>query len=79
MGEKDGSLSRRAEQTGKIIQNPTRYKVCLGCESIVAIKVTLCPNCHGYRYDQDQAAVISQAKILGQREQRSVVASDLDL
>ena len=78
MEENQDSLEQRAQQAAKIIQNPTRYKVCLGCDSIVASKVTLCPNCHGYRFEDDQQSVVSQARELGRREQHSVVASDLE-
>ena len=78
MENSNDSLQQRAQQAAKIIQDPGRYKVCLGCESIVAAKVTLCPNCHGYRFDQDRDQVISQARELGQREQHSVIASDLE-
>jgi hypothetical protein len=77
---KDGSdaLQQRAQQAAKIIQDPGKYKVCLSCDSIVAAKVTLCPNCHGYRFDPDRDQVVSQARELGQREQHSVIASDLE-
>jgi len=78
MGENIESVENRAQQAAKIIENPARYKVCLGCDSIVATKVTLCPNCHGYRFEGDSETVISQARILGQRERHSVVASDLE-
>lgn len=78
MENSNDSLQQRAQQAARIIQDPGRYKVCLGCESIVAVKVTLCPNCHGYRFDQDRDQVVSQARELGQREQHSVIASDLE-
>lgn len=72
------SLEARARKAGEIISNPGRYKVCEGCESIVAERVVTCPNCHGYRFDGSSARVVAQAQILGAREQTSVVAEDLE-
>jgi len=71
-------IDRRAKQAAKIIENPQNYKVCVGCDSIVGIKVALCPNCHAYRFSADDKTVVSQAKVLGSREKHSVLASDLE-
>ena len=70
-------LSSRAEAAAKIAANPTAYKVCEGCYSILGSSTTLCPNCHSYRFDASAAQVTHQARILGSREQTSVTASDL--
>jgi hypothetical protein len=43
----------------------------------VTKRVATCPSCHGYRFIEDANVVIEQAKILGSREQRSVVTEDL--
>ena len=67
----------RAKRARRIVKNPTQFKVCMGCDSIVASKVNICPNCHAYRFQLDADAVISQAKALSTREQNSVVAEDL--
>ena len=71
------SLSERAAKAAKIAEEPQLYKVCEGCDSIVTKRVTTCPSCHGYRFDEEPDAVVRQAKILGSREQRSVVTDDL--
>ena len=71
------SLSERAAKAAKIAAEPQLYKVCEGCDSIVTKRVATCPSCHGYRFTEDPAVVIEQAKILGSREQRSVVTEDL--
>jgi hypothetical protein len=71
------SLEHRARQADKIVKNPSKYQVCLGCDSIVAVKAALCPSCHGYRFDTTEELIISQAQELGQRERRSILASDL--
>lgn len=70
-------LSERAKKAEQIIEDPTGFKVCESCESIVAARANTCPNCNGYRFDDDAAAVVTQARLLGSRERTSVVADDL--
>lgn len=72
------SLSERAEKAAKISERPSDFKICEGCESIVAARVSTCPNCHGYRFNENPQDVIAHAMMLGSREQRSVVAEDLE-
>jgi hypothetical protein len=69
--------NERARQAAKIIGHPERYKICEGCDSIVAERVATCPNCFGYRFNDERQAVIAQARLLGSREQTSVIADDL--
>lgn len=71
------SLSERAAKAAKIAEEPHLYKVCEGCGSIVAKRAATCPSCHAYRFNEDPEIVVQQAKILGSREQRSVVSEDL--
>jgi hypothetical protein len=70
-------LNERARQASKIASQPEDYKICEGCESIVARRVHFCPNCHGYRFNENSQAVIDQAILLGGRERTSVVSDDL--
>ena len=74
----ENTLNERARRADKIVRNPKKYKICVGCESIVAEKVALCPNCHAYRFIADEERVVAQAQALGKREARSVLATDLD-
>ncbi len=67
----------RAATAAKIAANPTGYKVCEGCDSIVGSGATLCPNCHSYRFDVSPERVVLQARKLGKRKQTSVTTSDL--
>ncbi len=67
----------RAETAARIASNPSSYKVCEGCDSIVGKTTAICPNCHSFRFDDTPETVVSQAVILGNREQRSVTAEDL--
>ena len=66
----------RARQADKIVKNPANYKICQGCDSIVLKKTHTCPNCASYRFEEGEEAVIQQARILGNRERRSVVPGD---
>ncbi|MCB1229895.1 MAG: hypothetical protein KDN19_06495 [Verrucomicrobiae bacterium] len=77
MANEDPALIERAKRARRIVRNPSQYKVCHGCDSIVAAKVSICPNCHGYRFEQEEALVVQQAHILSRRQQHSVVAEDL--
>lgn len=70
-------LNERARRAEKIIAKPTDYKVCEGCDSVVAARVATCPNCHGYRFDETPQTVVDQARALAARPQTSVVAEDL--
>jgi len=72
------SLNERARRADRIVRNPAKYKICAGCESIIAEKVAICPNCHAYRFVVDADRVVAQAQELGQREARSVLATDMD-
>ncbi len=67
----------RATAAARIAANPSGYKVCEGCDSIVGSSAALCPNCHGYRFENSPDRVIHQARVLGAREQTSVTAEDL--
>jgi hypothetical protein len=67
----------RAATAAKIAANPSGYKVCEGCDSIVGSATSICPNCHSYRFETSAERVIQQARILGSREQTSVTADDL--
>jgi rRNA maturation endonuclease Nob1 len=67
----------RQIQAKKIISQPSDYKVCEGCGSIVTSRTHSCPSCHGYRFDGEITRVVSQARSLGSRRSRSVVSTDL--
>ena len=71
------TLQDRAKKAAEIIATPHQYKVCEGCDSIVAERVATCPNCYGYRFDDSVEAVTAQATVLGSREQKTVTAQDL--
>lgn len=74
----DSHLADRAARAQKIIAAPEHFKICEGCDSIVTRKVSTCPNCHGYRFEEDPAAVVAQATVLATRQQTSVTAADLE-
>ena len=76
--EKQQIGSDRAQRAAEIARNPSKYKICHGCDSIVVASVDLCPSCHSYRFEDDPMTVVNQAKRLGRRQSRSVLASDLE-
>jgi uncharacterized paraquat-inducible protein A len=71
------ALAERMAKARRIVENPASYKICEGCDSIVAASADLCPNCHAYRFDTRHDHVVDQALSIGAREQRSVTAEDL--
>lgn len=74
----DDHMMDRAARAQKIIENAASYKICEGCDSIVAVRVTSCPNCHGYRFNDAPEDVIVHARDLASRPQTSVTADDLE-
>ena len=77
MSEADRQRLDRSRKADTIIAEPSKFMICEGCESIVAARVSMCPNCYGYRFNANPAAVTEQAKLLASREQKSVIADDL--
>jgi len=69
--------SSRLDKAKEIVNNPSDYMVCEGCDSIVVSNTIICPNCHGYRFDSGESRVVDQAVWLGTREQTSVTSQDL--
>lgn len=77
MSSEDPHLTDRSEKAAKIIAQPGNFKVCESCDSIVTRRVALCPNCNGYRFNEDAETVIAQAKSLAARAQTTVTHDDL--
>ena len=69
--------NERLKKAKEIASNPSAYKVCEACDSIVGSSSTVCPNCHGYRFDDSSSRVVDQAIFLGSRKKTSVTAADL--
>jgi ribosomal protein L32 len=77
MSQPESPSNDRERQAAKILENPSQYKVCEGCGSIVTARSTSCPNCHAYQFDASEARVVAQAKALARRDANSVLSSDL--
>lgn len=77
MSEPDPQLEDRAKKAERIVAEPSKFKICEGCDSIVAARVTVCPNCYGYRFNTEPEAIVEQAKLLASRARTSVIADDL--
>lgn len=67
----------RLKKAQEIASNPSAYKVCEGCDSIVGSGAVTCANCHGYRFDEEPGRVVDQAIYLGARKQTSVTVEDM--
>lgn len=70
-------MTERLQKAQEIASNPSAYKVCEGCDSIVELQTTLCPNCHAYRFDSSNVRVVDQAIFLGSKKKTSVSLADL--
>ena len=70
-------MSDRREIALKIASNPTDYKICEGCDSIVVRGSDICPNCHAYRFNVEEKDIITQAQLLGSRPATSVTSGDM--
>ena len=77
MSQAEPASNDRSRQAAKILENPSQFKVCEGCGSIVTVRTVSCPNCHAYQFDAAQDRVIKQAQTLAQRGANSVLSSDL--
>lgn len=45
-----------------IIEAPSRWQVCEGCDRLVAETRVKCPACHAYRFDSSRERVVAAAK-----------------
>jgi hypothetical protein len=36
---------------------PEKYKVCVGCGSILLLSCNICPTCHTYKFNEDPECV----------------------
>jgi hypothetical protein len=77
MAQSFDTSEERSRQADKIVKNPSNYKICEGCDSIVLTKAVTCPNCAGYRFEETAQLVIEQARMLVSRQRQTVLRSDL--
>ena len=70
-------LADRQAKAEKIINQPTGFKVCEGCSSIVVSVEVHCSICHSYRFDDSVDVVKRTAAELASRPQQSVTEEDL--
>lgn len=75
--EMSNFMKQRRNQAAKILEQPEQFKICEGCESIVARRVVICPGCDSYRFEESSEAICEHARELAEREPTSVLASDL--
>jgi ribosomal protein L40E len=52
----------KRQRLARIERDPSSWKVCEGCEAVVAVRANVCPRCHAYRFDGGEARVIRTAR-----------------
>ncbi|MBR2125449.1 MAG: hypothetical protein IJ943_01795 [Akkermansia sp.] len=67
----------RREIATTVSNDPSSYKLCAVCGSIVDKSVTNCPDCYAYRFDSDPSHVADAALDLAVKPQRAVSHFDL--
>jgi RNA polymerase subunit RPABC4/transcription elongation factor Spt4 len=65
MSVEDKIMAARRLWRDKIVASPGSFKVCYGCDSVMAAPAALCNICHTYSFDRDTTAVVEAAKRLG--------------
>lgn len=66
-GGQHDNRGARAAAAIAITQAVHEFQLCLGCGSIVSIKVSVCPHCHAYRFDLDPEHIRTAALALGRK------------
>ncbi len=67
----------RREIATTIANDPTSYKLCTVCGSIVDKEAANCPDCYAYRFDIDSTHVADAALDLAVKPQTAVSHFDL--
>lgn len=57
----------KRQRLGRIVDHPENWKVCEGCEAVVAKVREFCPRCHAYRFDDTAARVKAAARKAARR------------
>lgn len=60
--------AERGRMAARIVRNPTKFKVCCKCDSLLHASSGLCPQCHGYRFETEPGLVQAQARLLSERD-----------
>jgi RNA polymerase subunit RPABC4/transcription elongation factor Spt4 len=60
---------QRAERIESVLKEPSKFKVCEGCSSLLFNRagVGICPYCGAYRFSTDPESIIEIAKLLENR------------
>ena len=69
--------TNRREIATTVSNDPTSYKLCAVCGSIVDKSAATCPDCYAYRFDADPSHVADAALDLAVKPRRAVCHFDL--
>jgi len=67
---------KRISAAIQIMTEPSLYKVCEGCDSILRLSSVICPICKSYRFNSKGSHVFEMAKDLAYSEQKTVTEED---
>ena len=57
----------RRENGQRIADEPEKFKICNGCQSINYATNIFCTFCHAYGFESGREAVVAMARLLGNR------------
>ena len=66
------------ELAAKVLNDPSGFKTCEGCGTVVERDVAMCPECKAYRFDETEEHVVERAILLASREQKTVSPDELE-
>ena len=66
----------RKEIATTVAQDPSSYKICLVCGSLVDRHADTCPDCMAYRFDEDLEHILNRAIDLGAKPWQTVTHLD---
>ena len=67
---------KRISAAIQIMSEPSLYKVCEGCDSVLKLSAVICPVCKSYRFNFEDSHVFKIAKELAYSEQKTVTEED---
>lgn len=70
-------MTKREKQAFLILSDPSSYKICEGCDSIVTKKTVICPSCKAYKFNSDINTLKEHCIKLALNDQKSVQKEDL--
>ena len=71
MTEEEAELEERRKTGEIVLAAPGEFKVCEACGSIIYARAVFCPQCNGYRFDDQAGAVVLRIQTISIRPSQS--------